>query len=90
MDKAKEKALETYPDYVGFNDQETLGHVRKAYEDGYNEGRKDSAVTTEDISKIKDLLDIVRAVKGVSIPQDQFYEEVLKRYNNWKENKSKN
>ena len=66
MDKAKEKALETYP------------------------GRKDSAVTTEDISKIKDLLDIVRAVKGVSIPQDQFYEEVLKRYNNWKENKSKN
>lgn len=90
MDKAKEKALEAYPDYVGFDDPNTINHVRKAYEDGYNEGRKDSAITKEDIARIKDLLDIVRAVKGVSIPQDQFYEEVLKRYNNWKENKSKN
>lgn len=90
MDIAKEKALKAYPDYVGFDDPKTLGYVRKAYEDGYNEGRKDSTVITEDIARIKNLLDIVHVVKGVGISQDQFYDEVLKRYNNWKENKSKN
>lgn len=42
MSKVKEKALEEYPDYVGFDDvSKTLEHVRNAYVEGYNQAQQD-------------------------------------------------
>ena len=61
--------------------------LKDPYIKGYEQALKDTALTWEDISKIKDLLGIVQAVKGVTIDNQQLCTSVLERFNNYKKSK---
>ena len=61
--------------------------LKDPYIKGYEQALKDTELTWEDISKIRDLLDIVRAVKGVTIDNQQLCTLVLERFNNYKKSK---
>ena len=97
--KAEQKTLETYPkEENGTIWTATFGEIeidkcaieRKAFQNGYELAEKDLALTWEDIAKIDAL--ILEANKGFAVDyskeiREQFYTEVLDRFNKNKEKK---
>lgn len=91
MTKAEQAALEAYPHYTAENLNDVI-KARKFFAKGYELAEKDLALTWEDIKKISRILDIMvdDDLKG-EIPkewgEEEYYEEVLRRFNKAKEEK---
>lgn len=89
MTKAEQAALEAYPHYMAENLDNVI-KARKFFAKGYELAEKDLALTWEDIKKISRILDIMvdDDLKG-EIPkewgEEEYYEEVLRRFNKVKE-----
>lgn len=87
--KAEQRALEAYPHYTAENLDDVI-KARKFFAKGYELAEKDLALTWEDIKKISRILDIMvdDDLKG-EIPkewgEEEYYEEVLRRFNKVKE-----
>lgn len=83
MSKAEDRANEIYN-----GDTPITRLRRKDYCDGYHQAEKDNELTWEDIEKIDDItlrLDASAESRGMS--NQEFYQEVLKRFKNYKERK---
>lgn len=103
MTKAEERALEAYPQnevivygpLPGANEPNRIDDnlkYRIGYAEGYEQAKKDLALTWEDMRRISRILDIMvdDDFKG-EIPEEwgeeEYYEEVLRRFNKAKEEK---
>ena len=89
MSKAEDRALEVYPketrDVTGFVvDIGCPQYMRDLYIEGYHQAEKDNELTWEDIELIYNITyDESRNValkKGGEISEQEFYQEVLKRF----------
>lgn len=86
MSKAEEAALKAYPketrDITGF--VVDIGHpqyMRDLYIDGYHQAEKDLELSWEDIKVIEKLLGFDNIIESPK----EFYQEVLKRFKNMKD-----
>lgn len=88
MSKAEERALEAYPN-EHFVDHTYAEMCRGFYEEGYEQAEKDLALTWEDIKTIEQIIatsDWYDFEINGKLWSKEFYEEVLKRYLEEKEN----
>lgn len=94
-DKAKQRAK-----YLGYGTdplnraEYTANEVREAFIDGYNQAEKDNELTWEDMAFIRLAFDALEAnihLGSIKIqPMTKgYYQEVLKRFKNFKERKEK-
>lgn len=89
--KAEQRALEAYSHYTAENLDDVI-KARKFFAKGYELAEKDLALTWEDMRRISRILDIMvdDDFKG-EIPEEwgeeEYYEEVLRRFNKAKEEK---
>jgi len=82
MNKAKEYAEK----FVLTVDHQ--GDVEEAYNDGYHQAEKDLELSWEDIEAIDQIFtDVFK--DGFDVITDSYYQEVLKRYKDFKERKEK-
>ena len=87
--RAEQKANEAFPDiplpHLGKDIVAKGGHLRGAYIQGYEQAEKDLALTWEDMAKIDAIILDTNNEFAVDysnkISRQQFYEEVLKRFN---------
>lgn len=94
MTRAEERALEAYPTQDMYSSLLDGSNrlKREVFINGYEQAEKDLALTWEDIKKISRILDIMvdDDLKG-EIPkewgEEEYYEEVLRRFNKAKEEK---
>lgn len=75
------RAEEAAMSYTGYCRNEAYKHFIK----GYEKAEKDLALTWEDIRKICTLSVIVEMGLGREVSDKKHYEEVLKRFNEYKE-----
>lgn len=82
MTRAEEAAKKAYPRGV-YN-----GDVRRAFRQGYRQAEQDLALTWEDMQIINQMISAVDIDfsddQYCTVPDQKFYEEVLKRFNEWK------
>ena len=83
MNKAEERAKETYPlwDAEHVYDEERVIEARKYFIEGYHQAEKDLELTWEDV---RDILNIYEEVIDMDSCED-IYGEVLKRFRDYKE-----
>ena len=88
MSRAEDRALEAYPYNRAYtdNDIEYDGNFcnRLPYIEGYNQAEKDLELTWEDMKLIWNITDEMN-----NMPEEEFYQEVLKRFKDFKERKEK-
>ena len=86
MSKARQKALEKFPilfgERTGYDKTSLQQERRNAFEKGYHQAEKDLELTIEDIKTIDKLL-------NQCVDYSNPYQEVLKRFKNFKERKEK-
>jgi len=91
MSKAEERALEKYPQKVEWVGNQWDGapfdvnsKSRVAYEQGYHQAEKDLELSWEDIKLVHNITyeesRNVALNKGGEISEQEFYQEVLKRF----------
>lgn len=88
MSKAEERALVAYPN-EHFVDHTYAEMCRGFYEEGYEQAEKDIALTWEDIKTIEQIIttsDWYDFEISDKLWSKEFYEEVLKRFNEAKKN----
>lgn len=94
IDKSAQRALEAYPvemyEDVGFRCVDKNTYKRQYFIEGYHQAEKDNELTWEDIDIILDITDIIanddameESLKTMS--QEEYCNEVLKRFKNIKE-----
>lgn len=89
MSKAEDRAFEKYPDYRGMDGGYiTQRNKRMVYVEGYHQAEKDLRLTWEDIVEIDKLLIDLGMMFPVKSTPD-YYDEVLKRFKDFKERKEK-
>lgn len=100
MTKAEEAAIKAYPDNdVLFFAEDadgnthpvtTFGREMNGFIFGYEQAEKDLALTWQDIAKIDDMLrEVQNCIATSDLPtmgREKYYEEVLRRYNELKNN----
>lgn len=86
MSKAEERALKAYPIKIAKRDgyDENL-RERKGFVKGYHQAEKDLELTWEDIREIYCITLNLREHLGASVFGEPLYQEVLKRFKEWKE-----
>lgn len=97
MTKAEEKALERFPEKWKSNKNATGSYDknyqrRKSFFCGYEQAEKDLALTVDDIELIDQImLDLSNAYAtgnfDYELGSDEFYQETLKRFNEFKARK---
>ena len=99
MSKAEEKALEAYPKKIEWVGNQWDGapfdvnsKSRVAYEQGYQQAERDLELTWEDMAFIRVAFDALEAnihLGAIKIQPmtKEYYEEVLKRFKDYKERK---
>lgn len=89
MTSAEKRALEAYPDFDAGSAKVIQGFQRQCYINGYEQAEKDLALIWEDIAKIDALILEANNEFAVDyskeISREQFYTEVLNRFNKSKE-----
>lgn len=91
MSKAKEIALEKYPAHSVLIVPARGGgyyadsHLREGFIEGYQQAEKDLELTWKDVKLIWNITDEMD-----NMPEEEFYQEVLKRFKYFKERKEKN
>lgn len=60
-------------------------NVEEAYRDGYEQAEKDNELTWEDMREIYCITLNLREHLGASVFGEPLYQEVLKRFKEWKE-----
>ena len=93
MSKAEDRALERFPVHKGASKEWIESHLNgicSDYIEGYHQAEKDLALTWEDISTLREILDGVEQEFRKSLHEDKDYigycKEVLNRFNKQKEN----
>lgn len=96
MSKAEERALETYPVLMCYNDSQMVEEdinkpLREIYQEGYHQAEKDLELTWEDIPKILSISEQLKTSwwfrdngQTKQIGTQVFWEEVLKRFKDLK------
>lgn len=93
MRKAEEMALKAYPKAIEHHTRLTTRKLvkvdvnkplRKIYLEGYHQAEKDLALTWEDMQLIDDCLVASIHPQSPNRSNKEFYEEVLKRFNEQK------
>lgn len=98
--RGEQKALEAYPvrgewigNQYGYWDSDINSKARENFREGYEQAEKDLALTWKDIAKIDALILETNNEFAVDyskeISREQFYTEVLNRFNKSKENNEK-
>ena len=94
MSKAEERALEKYPQKVEWVGNQWDGapfdvnsESRVAYKQGYNQAEKDNELTWEDMREIYCITLNLREHLGASVFGEPLYQEVLKRFKDFRERK---
>ena len=95
MSKAEDRALEKYPDYKSMDG----GYVtqikkRKCFVEGYHQAEKDNELTWEDMRELHIIfaeIDVDIDFFKTNIKKETlgYYQEVLKRFKDFKERKEK-
>ena len=88
MSKAEEMALEAYP-IESHEMYDNLYKQRNAYVKGYHQAEKDLELSWEDIREIYCITLNLREHLGASVFGEPLYQEVLKRFRDFKERKEK-
>ena len=88
MSRAKEEALKAYPPQSIAANYDTIDR-RDAFEYGYLKAEKDLELTWEDIREIYCITLNLREHLGASVFGEPLYQEVLKRFRDFKERKEK-
>ena len=92
-DKAAKKALEKFPilfgERMGYDKTSLQQERRNAFEKGYRQAEKYNELTWEDVKEIYCIALNLREHVGSSVFGQPFYEEVLKRFKDFKERKEK-
>jgi len=92
--RPEESALQAYPhpDFNAFRDTETaikanreMVRYRKYYIEGYKQAEKDLALTWQDMETIAKIFHNLVFTITADEPVENIYEEVLKRFNKYKE-----
>lgn len=78
----KSKQYRDYREQCGIKDPVMLNEIEEAYYEGYNQAEKDLELTWEDIKTIDKLL-------NKCVDYSNPYQEVLKRFKDFKERKEK-
>lgn len=86
MSKAKEFAYSKYPEY---KKGVLYDLARNSIIQGYHKAEKDSELSWEDVKEIHCIALNLRDYVGSSMFGQPFYEEVLKRFNDYKEGKGR-
>ena len=86
LSRAKEKALKAYPPQSIAANYDTINR-RDAFEYGYLKAEKGLELTWEDVKEIYCIALNFRDHVGSSVFGQSFYEEVLKRFKDFKERK---
>jgi len=91
MSKAEERALEVFPlkidgDSRGSYDSNVVKRI--VYQQGYEQAEKDLELTWEDMLRIDDIISEVYKDSD-SCSAKNIYQEVLKRFKDYKEQKEK-
>ena len=85
MSKARQKALEKFPilfsERMGYDKTNLQQERRNAYEKGYQQAEKDLELTWKDMKLIWNIIDEIMD----NMSEEEFYQEVLKRFKNLKE-----
>lgn len=96
IDKSAERALEAYPKETrDIREIVTdIGHpqyMRDLYIEGYHQAEKDNELTWEDIREIIDISfeEAMGLQRKPNIYKEQYYQEILKRFKDFKERKEK-
>ena len=84
MSKAEDRALETYPVLMCYNDFQMVEEdinkpLREIYQEGYHQAEKELELTPEDVYDIWRLYNEVCS-EGQIFGHDETSEEVLKRF----------
>lgn len=88
MSHAKEEALKVYPPQSIAANYDTIDR-RDAFEYGYLKAEKDLKLTWEDIREIYCITLNLREHLGASVFGEPLYQEVLKRFKDFKEREEK-
>ena len=92
ISKAEERAMKAYPDMTfPFTPLDLNAYRRGAFINGYEQAEKDLAMTWEDVKRIVEILaegDWYDFEIADKLWSQEFYEEVLKRFNNEQERNS--
>jgi len=98
MSKARQKALEKFPilfsERMGYDKINLQQERRNAYEKGYHQAEKDLELSWEDLALMRLAFDatednINHGCLKISPMTKEYYQEVLKRYKDFKERKEK-
>ena len=84
------KKYRDFREQCGIKDPVMLNEIEEAYYEGYYQAEKDLELTWEDVERIDDIsikLDCTEESKEMS--NKEFYQEVLKRFKDFKERKNK-
>lgn len=87
MSKADEKSKQ-YRDFreqCGIKDPVMLDEIEEAYYEGYQQAEKDLELTYDDICEIMEIREDVLEMDSY----ENLYEEILKRFKDYKERKEK-
>lgn len=86
MSRAEEKSEQyrAFREQCGIKDPVMLNEIDEACYEGYLQAEKDLALTVEDIIAIDDLF--TEVFKVVDVKTNEYYQEVLKRFNEMKSN----
>lgn len=85
MSKAEERAFERCPKSENAIDELRNERKRAIFTEGYHQAEKDLELTWEDIKVIEKLLGFDNIIESPK----EFYQEVLKRFKDFKERKEK-
>ena len=96
MSKAEERAIEAYPSTSHYWNAEPdkNAEAREFYIQGYNQAEKDKELTWRDMAEIVEIANLLATEWLSNTPWDGirdwgFYQEVLKRFKDYKEKKDK-
>jgi hypothetical protein len=97
MSKAEERALERFPVHEGASKEWTEMHLKSVcaeYIEGYHQAEKDSELTWEDMRELYIIFaevdtEIELNMTNITAETLGYYQEVLKRFKDFKERKKK-